>query len=366
MLQEKTEIGSGLLFCLLFPMIFGYGLSKLSALAAKTMGHNGYWGLVFSYLLAVLVMAVIVSLGKRFPELSLVELLPRFFGKPIGIVFGLIYTLFLLALIVWTVRAVADTYHVYFLVRTPANAVVAVFLLSSLYIAWKGIEGISRLAAFLFVLPLMFIILTIIFSFQGFRLDNIQPIFFFEGKKVLSGAFHLFNPFLPLASLFMIYRYFHRKKRGFKVLASAVGLASILLFFIVVVSIGVYGSRYVMELSWSFIELSKFSDIPYLLQTSGLFFASVFLIEAVISVSALIFAAADSCAHLVGPWNYKVFLLILLPFVYIGTNSLQNVQLAEKYFDIVRNAGFFITFVFPLAFWAYTTIFGKQVTANAP
>lgn len=363
MMTEKTGIGSGLLFCLVFALLFGFGLPKIAFLGAKYIGWNGYWGLLFAFVLALPVILAIVSLGRRFPEHSFLELLPALFGKPAGILLGIVYGLFFVALMVWEIRAATEIFRIYFLIRTPIGVTIAALLLSSLYIAGKGIEGIARLAAFLFILPLFFILVTLVTAYQGFDADNVRPVFFLEGTKILSGTVHLFNAFLPLASLFMIYRYFTGKRAGgFRPIAAAAGLAALLFFFIILGTIGVYGAKKVTAVSWAFMELSKHSDIPYLFQTTGLFFAGVYLIETVISLSAVYFAAADSCARLMNRLTYRWFLVILFPVVIWAAMWLKSEAEAALFFNYLRIAGFFLVFVLPLIVWACAVVLRRRET----
>ncbi len=363
MLTEKPGIGPGLLFCLVFAVVLGYGLPRIAFLGAKYIGPNGYWGLILAFILSLPVILAIVSLGRNFPEHSLLELLPLLFGRPAGVVLGLLYVLFFLALMIWEIRAAVEIFHIYFLVRTPVGVTIVALILSAAYIASKGIEGITRLAAFLFILPLLFILLSLVASYQGFDPDNVRPVFFFEGGKIFSGTVHLFDPFLPLASLFLIYRYFTEKQKlkGFKVIVAAAGLAGILLLAMMVGTIGVFGAKKVAMLSWPFMELTKHSDLPYLLQTTGLFFACVYLIEAVISLGAIYFTAADAAARLIKHLTYKWFLAILFPIITWAALNVKSELESLQFFDGLRIAGFVAVFVLPLVIWIGTAVFHRRL-----
>ena len=49
MLKEKTGIGPGLLFMVLFISLFSYGVIESPHAAAKYIGNNGYWGFLLAF-----------------------------------------------------------------------------------------------------------------------------------------------------------------------------------------------------------------------------------------------------------------------------------------------------------------------------
>ena len=204
-----------------FSLIIGYGLFQGPFSAAKYLGTTGYWGVILAFLLALVVIFLIVSLGRRFPGESIVVYAQSVCGKFLGKIIGLIYLLFILTLMAWTVRDVSDHFNIYLLTRTPLWAIVALILLTVLCIAYRGIEGLSRTIAFLFILSLMFITLTSFTSFQFFRVNNILPLFHFIPGKLPLGIIQTFNVFLPLGGLFMIYQYLTDQTKGFKSILGA-------------------------------------------------------------------------------------------------------------------------------------------------
>lgn len=215
MLKEKTGIGPGLFFMVLYVSIFGFGVMQAPHVAAEHMGHNGYWGFILAFILSIPVTAGIAWLGRHFPNRSVIEYLPQLFGVFFGKVLGFLILTAILVLMVWTSRMINEEVRLYFLSRTPVWASIALFLLVALFLARQGIEGITRLAAFVFPLTFVLNFLAILFSLQNFELDNIRPVFFFEnGLAVGNGAVHLFYPFLVLLTALMINPYLTKKKKG--------------------------------------------------------------------------------------------------------------------------------------------------------
>ncbi|HEX3048681.1 MAG TPA: endospore germination permease [Bacillota bacterium] len=365
MLTEKTGIGAGLFFILVFQAVVGYGMLNAPYLAAKYIGASGYWGPVLAFGEAFLVIWIIHRLGKRFPNQFIIAYAPRIFGKWLGAMIGLVYILFMLGLTLLCVRMFAGHFGLYFLVRTPGWVINGAILLTVFYLSRKGIEGISRLASFLFILPLSISILTLVFSFQNFQLDNLKPFFHLSGNRLMMGLVHSFNSFLPLSMLFMVYQYLTDGQKGFRMMLTATGLASIFILGIVISSLGTFGAVGVTRLSWTFTEVTKQAEVPFILQSFNLFYSPVFLIQTVIGASSFYYAAAQGSAEYFKKLNFKQFQLIFLPVIFLAAIWFKSDIMVRKLFEYFRVAGFILIFVVPIIIWLMAVLFKKGVN-NAP
>ena len=150
-----------------------------------------------------------------------------------------------------------------FLRRTPAWAPAALYLLISFYIARQGIEGITRLAAFVFPLTFVLSFLVILFSMENLELDNIRPVFFFEsGRAVAAGTANQFSPFMVLLTALLVNPYLTRKDKTFPALAGATALASLLLLLTIVSGIGTYGAEGILR-AFPFLNSPEKPNSPH-------------------------------------------------------------------------------------------------------
>lgn len=365
MLNEKTGIAPGLLFMWLFSAFFGFGLVGASTTAARYMGANGYWEVLLAFLLALPVIAAIVALGRRFPHQSFIQYLPSVLGRFPGKLTGFLFMLFLVVLTAWATREVIGTFHLYFLRRTPLWAMALLVLLPSAYLALKGIEGITRLAAFMFPLAFLLISMNTLLSFQNFSLDHVRPVFSVNGEKLLLGAANMFYIFFPLAAVLVLYHYLNDKQKGQKSLIAAGLLASVQIFVFVICAIGVFGRLGVLSYNWAFLEMSRNTEIPYLLQTSGMFFPIVWLSQLFVGIGAFYFAAAQSCTELFSALNYKWFVWLLFPAILALSLATPGTVATSAVFDYVRWSGLAIVFAIPLLVWLVARLYGRGEPSRA-
>lgn len=365
MLKETTGIGPGLLFNIMFSSLYGYGVISSPYVAAKYMGSNGYLGFILATFLAIPVVLCAVRLGKRFPGKSIIQYLPLVFGKILGKGIAFFFLLFLLIITAWATRQISELSNVFFLNRTPLWAIATILLSATAYIAHKGIEGITRLAAFIFPVAVVFIFLSAVFSFQGFKLDYVRPVFYTQGYQLPLGTLQMFYIFFPLAALFMFYPYLTKTQKGFKTILAAVLLASTAILIFVVSGIGTYGATGVLRYSWPVMQLSMKANIPQLMQTTGLFFAVSYFSQICLAMAGLYYALALATTQLLGILNYKWFVLLWFPMIMFLILAPPSVVDTRFLFDYLRTVGFLIVFGLPLLIWLWAALLKRGDTSGA-
>ncbi len=280
------------------------------------MGNNGYWGFFLAFIISIPVIFVTCLLGKRFPRKTVIQYLPEVMGIPLGKLLGFVYLAAIMGIMIWASRTISELISIYLLSRTPLWVEVFLFLIISAYVAYQGIEGITRLASFIFPLTIFLGLMAILFSFQNFELENIRPIFFIDGLKIPLGSLHMFCPFISLLTVLMIYPYLTEKQKDFKVITGAASLTFVLIFLVILSGIGNYSASGVLRYSWPVLELTRKTNLPFVLQTFGLFFAAFWLTQALVGTGFFYYVLSEGMSELLNVLNYKWFALILFPITF--------------------------------------------------
>lgn len=356
MLKEKTGIGTGLLFMVLYVTMFSYGVSQSVRVAAEYMGHNGYWGFLLAFIISIPVIWGISWLGKRFPRHSVIQYLPQIMGTIPGKLLGFIFLVAIMLLMVWTSRTITEEVSLYFLDRTPIWASVGLFLLVALYVAHHGIESIARLASFIFPVTFLFSFLAILFSFQDFDPDHLRPVFYTEGLAIPFGAVHMFYPFIVLLTVLAINPYLTEKQRSSKAMAGAAALAFLLILMTIISGIGNYGATGILRYSYPVLELTRKADLPFVLQTFGLFFGATWLSQVLVATGYFYYVLSEGTARLLNVLNYKWFAVILFPVIFFLVMVPSGIIDLRVVFPYLRLGGFAFTLgllliILPIAFF---------------
>lgn len=357
MLKEKTGIGPGLLFMVLFASIFGYGIMQSAYVAAEYMGNNGYLGFILAFILALGLIYILNRLGRRFPNKSIIQYLPEVFGRIVGKILGFTYLAFIMGVLFINSSLIVQQNKTFFLAITPSWAVILLFLSISAFIAYQGIEGITRLAGFVFPVTFVLCLVAIAFSFQSFELDNIRPIFFIDGLKIPLGTLQIFYPFVGLITILMLYPYLSEKQKILKASAGAATLAFLMILALMISAIGNYSATGILRYNWTAIEITRKASLPYVLQTFGLFFTVSWLTLTYVSTGLFYYVLAEGATQLVNKLNYKWMVIILFPIIYLsiliissGTIQLHTVSPYYRYLS------FGITLMLPLFIWFMAVI----------
>src|SRR5690554_5829893 len=343
MFKANTGLGCGLLFMVLYISMFSYGVSQSARVAAEYMGNNGYWGFLLAFIISIPVILGISRLGREFPNQSVMEYLPQLVGTFFGKLLGFIFLVAVMVLMVWTSRTITEEVSLYFLNRTPIWASVAIFLLVAFYVAHQGIEGLTRLAAFIFPVTFFLSFTAILFSFQNFELDNIRPVFLVDGLAIPYGSVHMFYPFIVLLTVLMINPYLTKKEKSFKAMAGAGALAFLLIFLTIVSGIGNYGAKAILRYSYPVLELIRKANLPFVLQTFGLFFGATWLSQALVATGFFYFLLSEGAAQWLRVLNYKWFTLILFPLIFFLIMLPFGVIEMRIIFPYLRVGGFLFT-----------------------
>jgi spore germination protein len=188
----------------------------------------------------------------------------------------------------------------------------------------------------------------ILFSFQNFELDNIRPIFLIDGLKIPYGSLQMFYPFLPLLTVLMIFPYLTEKQKAFKVITGASSLVFVLIFLTILSGIGNYSAPGVLRYSWPVLELTRKANLPFVLQTFGLFFAVTWLSQALVGTGFFYYVISEGMAELLNVLNYKWFTLILFPVTYFLIMLPSGVIELRFVFPYIRIIGFALMIGLPL------------------
>lgn len=366
MLNEKTGIGPGLMFTMLFSSFFGYGMMFSARNSAKYMGANGYWSIFLAFLLAVPIGLIVVNMAKRFPGKSIIRYLPLVIGKIPGKTVAVIYLALILSVIIWATRAITEMYSLYFMKQTPIAVLVFMVLFTAAYMAHKGIEGVSRLAAFVFPLALVFIVFTVMLTFKNIVPDHIKPVFRVDGYKPLIGAVQSYYIFFPMAIALIVYPYLTGNKNGFRIVAGSAAVAGMFIFLIVLAAIGAYGHQGILRYSVPILEMTKDASITHFLETFGLFYAATWLSQVVIAIGVFYFTLAQASAELTGRLNYKYFVIILFPVLLALTVLLPSVIELRLMFDYLKIAVFSVVFILTIVVWLLAVILKRSDLPDVP
>jgi spore germination protein KB len=169
----------------------------------------------------IVIFFIYYFLFRQYPNLSLIGYARKAFGKYLGWIIGLLYSLFFLYISARNTREFSELLLSSTLPETPLLAIIILFVLTICYVLSLGIEVLGRTAeVFIVILVFMgFIGNLLVFLSGNVDIRNLQPFLENGWKPILTTAFpHLVVfPFTELIVFLMLLPYLNRPRSVKKV-----------------------------------------------------------------------------------------------------------------------------------------------------
>ena len=201
---------------------------------------------------ALIIIFLLDYIMKYKSNLNLSEKIISLFNRKIGIVIIIILTIFIFFISLLNFLNMSNFIQSQFLSKTPLLAICIMFMLTTFYIASKGINVISRTSNILFYLGFVLLLLSFIGLIGAFKIENLKPFFMSSIVSYSNGlnTFYAFN-ILPIFLLTMIPKDCLKSPNSRRTLIISYIVSAISIFFVVFQTIATLG-----------YELTKLYEYP--------------------------------------------------------------------------------------------------------
>ncbi|QGU00535.1 hypothetical protein SYNTR_1941 [Candidatus Syntrophocurvum alkaliphilum] len=307
--MDKNSVSANQLGILTLFMVLGTSLIYLPALNA---GRNGWLAVGLSSIVGFYMIYLLLSLHKSFPGKDLIAISEELLGKYLGKFLSLIFLTSIFFVVTLRLYDLAILMLVIFPLM-PYLFVLTVITLIVVYIAFKGLNIVGRLAEVIMWPTVMLLLISYIAALSIHTLDfaNVLPIFVYW-KPVFSGFLYSANwPFAELVifGMFLPFVKDDMKQNG-RVLYYWLTFAAILLVIRSIITFAVIGAETVELKRFPFLEVYKMIDIPGLERIDQFFFFFWF-VTAFFAILLSYQAVAMGTKTLFSLNNYRSILLPL-------------------------------------------------------
>jgi spore germination protein KB len=233
-------------------VIISTAILFMPAIVVGQAKQDAWLSVILSTILGLIITYIVITLGLRFPDKTIIEYSQDVLGKFLGKIFGLVYILWLIYFESVVIREFSDFLITTVMRETP----LLVFVFSIVFVSWftviQGLEVIARTNEFL----LPFIIASILFIVIMVSPDINTKMFFPVLEKgfipIIKGAYTPLAWFGEIATMLMIIPYINSPKEIKKSFPIAILVISFLLIIGGVTSIGVLGPAQSASLEFPF------------------------------------------------------------------------------------------------------------------
>jgi len=187
--MEYGKISSRQLTLLIFTLLVSTSILILPSLIIREAKQDSWLSIILATVFGVLAGLILVKLGLRFPEQTIIEYSKEIAGKPLGALYGLSYIFLLFYINTFIIREFLELLKSEFFPETPAEVFAAVIVLAAAYMICQGLEVISRTNEILLPFELLFIIGGVVLSFKDLEFVRLLPVLSKGVAPVLKGAY---------------------------------------------------------------------------------------------------------------------------------------------------------------------------------
>lgn len=324
-------------------------INYASGILARKVGHDMWISGIISVLTVLPFIFIIIHIGRRFSDKTIVEYSSELLGRLLGKVLGLILTLYFFLNASSSISMYIQHLTGFLLPKTPFLVVSALHVFVIIYLVWKGPEVIARTAVFAFGFSIIFFVLVFMASLAEINIDRITPFFDSGVVPVIKSSLEgdTFVGITPLL-IAMILPMVHNQKKAFSSAASGLFIGGFFFIFYFIAELMVMGPQVVAIMRIASMDFVRSIQISQYLHRFESFMVALWYWSIMIQAGIFSYCSFKAFMQTTGikkksPYIIIIFgLMILILTYYIGKNDVLFLILREnvwKYFALPIDFG---------------------------
>jgi len=296
---EKINITSFQLFVLIILFQLGSAIVIAPGIEAK---QDAWIAILLGLSVGVLLFLIYNYLFRQFPDLTLIEYLPKILGKYLGWFVGFLYSLYFLYIGIRVLRDFGDLLVTAILTETPLFIINLLMVLAIIYVVYLGIEVLARTGEFyFFILMIIGFVVNVLFLVSGeIEINHLLPVLGDGWGPVLRATFPTLVtfPFGEVIVFTMLLPLLKNKKTALKVGLIGLIFSGVLIAFATMMNIVILGVNIVERATFPLLSaigkiqigdfLERLDALAVISLIVGMFFKiAIFLYAGVFGASIL-------------------------------------------------------------------------------
>lgn len=326
MFSNNDKISTRQMQIMLLITMFASVSLTLPRMTAEIANQDGWMLVIGATGLMIAYAYLITTLGKMFPEKTIVEYAGEILTKPIGYI---VVSLFIIKLIVFLgleLRVFSELVKQTLLTNTPIEIIIITFMFTLVYLTRKGHECRGRIAEIIVFIVFIPIILVLIFAAKDIKIENIAPIFTLSFNDFFSGSYFLSLKTVGIEFLFITIAYVKNYKDTTKATVQTIIAFMFIGLVIDVITIGIFGPKNTVRQLWPVMTIMQVVELPgAFLERQDALMMSFWIMTMVMLNSGYLFYSSVALTRLFKFKANNWVNLLILPFAYFIALSPNNV-----------------------------------------
>lgn len=356
MMDEKNKITPAQLMFITTQAQVGYGVLALPHQVFSVAKADGWISTFISGIVIQLIILVIWAVGRRFPNLTVYEILPRVFGKVLGKTVHVAYIVYFILTGVSTIVNFGSIIGKWMFSNTPSWAVYVLMLGVCMYLAREGLRTIARF--FVCVTSLIVIMIAIAaWAYTKANLLYILPIGQAGLLDIVKGAYQVTVAMIGFEFLLVIYPYVEGgSKAVLKAASIGNGITTLLYVFMVFTSF-VFFSPNEMELVPEPVLYMLRAFTFQLIERPDLYFLSIWMVMVSTSLIGNLYLASKGLIRLFGGNKHRKAIPYIAFLVFVVAMFMKDPFKIEAFTGWISIISYLFTLVIPLVILGISVAF---------
>ena len=352
----QEMISNRQLIFILVQITVGTGILSLPRQIAAISGQDAWLSILLGASFWIFSLFIFSTLGSKFPNQTIIEYSQVILGPLLGRLVGLSYLIYSLLITAISARVFVMIITTYILPKTPIFINLTLIIFTCLYLISKGLKTLARLDEFLFfaLAPAYLVMIPTIFKSNWWFFT---PVLGTSFKEIGQGSLNTTYSFLGPEILLLIFPYIKEKKEVFKSSLIGLGIITSTYLYIIIITLGYFGSETVFYILWPTINLLKAIKIPFFGRLE-FFLIGLWIAIAFTSIASFYYIASYSCTQLFALQNKMYSSLLLLPLIYYLFFIPENIVEVYDYTEIISKLGTVLIFIIPPSLLLITKLRG--------
>lgn len=295
----------------------------------------------------------ILYLSNKFKDLTIVEYTEKILGRVFGKIAGIYYTAYMLLFTIILVGTLVEILNSTMFPETPTWATALLMLITSSYIAFKGLEPIARgseiFAPFIFGVVFLFIIL----GYKNYDLHVLFPILRDSTfKEINIGAIDRGIKFSDIIILAMITPHLEKKEDLNKVFIKSVVYSTIIIIFVALSTQLSLGIEYAKHANFPFFTFTRLINLFDFIQRIDALFVVAWIAGNIGKISGYLYFTTVAFTQTVRKGKNQAYIIPIAIIVLIITIWIKDrrsiLGVSEPLTSIILATSLLTIFVLPL------------------
>jgi len=317
--------------------MLGAGTLVMPRTLTSSAGTGSWIAILIGGGLSLFVLMIIIKLGLRFPEETIIEYGVRLTNKWIGGIISFLLCTYWLMISALVIRIFASMLNSTILLNTPIEVIIIAMLLTITYFVRGDVEIIGRINELYFIFVIFPIIYAIFLGVKEIHPIRLLPVTGGQGiTPILFATISSFFSFLGYEIVFLLIPSITTKKLAYNY--GIKGITSPLFAYICLtfISVGIFGIEELQTLTWPTLELVKVTPFPGLLfERLESFFISFWVIAIFTTSGNLYYSSILGFTQLFKIKEHKTLIFPLLPVIYLLAVYPENIYKVFKYMNLL-------------------------------